>query len=236
MHCRSFFPNHHRTLDVLSSSARDSSPSLLQNIPHHVLAFLTERSFSSACRRIHEPTLTLFPRASRFSRLRRFYLFASTTFGSSVNERTSDWLATARSAAYHRQHSHTVNQDYQKKCAAGDRRHPGGPASAWQDSRKETRNNKRAQSSLASRRWTCEACSYENSAWRGCCHSYSRAVNSACRGGNGGKAGAAGAPRPDAVPQVDKALLRTAVAAREKVVRSSRGCRRRRSILHSCCF
>ena len=108
------FPNHHRTLDVLSSSARDSSPSLPQNIPHHVLAFLTERSLSSACRWIHEPTQALFPRPAVFPRLRRFYLIASTTFGSSVNERTSDvrdWLATARSTAYHRQHPCMVRSE-----------------------------------------------------------------------------------------------------------------------------
>ena len=44
----------------------------------------------------------------------------------------------------------------------------------------------RVESPSASRRWTCQACSSENYAWRAHCHSFNRAVDSECRGGNGG--------------------------------------------------
>ena len=43
----------------------------------------------------------------------------------------------------------TVNHDNQRKCTIRDCRHPGGPASAWQSSGKDTR------SSSASRRYDC---------------------------------------------------------------------------------
>ena len=54
----------------------------------------------------------------------------------------------------------------------------GGPPSAW-DNRRGTRNGSRTRTSAssASRRWTCPECSYQNYAWRGYCHSCTRAVS-----------------------------------------------------------
>ena len=52
-----------------------------------------------------------------------------------------------------------------------------GLPSAW-DNRRGTRSGRRAPTSSASRRWTCPDCSYQNYAWRGNCHSCSRAVSS----------------------------------------------------------
>ena len=56
-----------------------------------------------------------------------------------------------------------------------DCRHPGGPPSAW-DNRRGMRNGSRTRTSAssASRRWTC---SNQNYAWRGYCHSCSRAIS-----------------------------------------------------------
>ena len=73
----------------------------------------------------------------------------------------------------------TVNHDNRRKCTTRDCRHPGGPPSAW-DNRRGTRhfNRTRTSASSASRRWTCPDCSYHNYAWRGYCHSCSRAVSS----------------------------------------------------------
>ena len=78
----------------------------------------------------------------------------------------------------------TVNHDNRRKCTTRDCRHPGGPPSAW-DNRKGTRNGSRTRTSV-SRRWTCPDCSYQNYAWRGYCHSCSRAVSFGGRGNSGG--------------------------------------------------
>ena len=80
----------------------------------------------------------------------------------------------------------TMNHDNRRKCTARDCRHPGGHASAWKNSGKDARNSRRAPSSSASRRWTCQACSYETYAWRAYCHSCNQAVGSVCRVGSGG--------------------------------------------------
>ena len=81
----------------------------------------------------------------------------------------------------------TVNHDNRRKCTTRDCRHPGGPPSAW-DNRRGTRHGSRTRTSAcsASRRWTCPDCSYQNYAWRGHCHSCSRAVSSGGRGTGGG--------------------------------------------------
>ena len=81
----------------------------------------------------------------------------------------------------------TVNHDNRRKCTARDCRHPGGPQSAW-DNRRGTRNGSRTRTSAssASRRWTFPDCSYQNYAWRGYCHSCSRAVSFGGRGNSGG--------------------------------------------------
>ena len=80
----------------------------------------------------------------------------------------------------------TANRDHRRKCSARDCRYPGGPASAWQNSGKDTWNNKSASVPAMSRRWTCRACSYENYSWRAFCHGCNQAAESAGRGGNGG--------------------------------------------------
>ena len=80
----------------------------------------------------------------------------------------------------------TVTHDNRRKCTTRNCLHPGGPASTWQNSGKVTRNSRRAPSSSASRRWTCQACSYENCTWRDYCHSCKHAVSSVCRVGSGG--------------------------------------------------
>ena len=80
----------------------------------------------------------------------------------------------------------TANRDHRRKCSARDCRYPGGPASAWQNSGKDTWNSKSASVPAMGRRWTCRACSYENYSWRAFCHSCNQAAESAGRGGNGG--------------------------------------------------
>ena len=79
----------------------------------------------------------------------------------------------------------TDKQNYRRKCTARDCRHLGGPPSAW-DNRRGTRNGSRTPASSASRRWTCPDCSNQIYAWRGYCHSCSRAVSSGGRGSSGG--------------------------------------------------
>ena len=80
-----------------------------------------------------------------------------------------------------------VNHDNRRKCTTRDCRHPGGRPSAW-DNRRCTRHGSRTRTSAssASRRWTCPDCSHQNYAWRGYCHSCSRAVSSGGRGTGGG--------------------------------------------------
>ena len=81
----------------------------------------------------------------------------------------------------------TVNHDNRRTCTVRDCRHRGGPPSAW-DNRRGTRHGSRTRTSAssASRRWTCPECSHQNYAWRGYCHSCSRAVSLGERGNGGG--------------------------------------------------